>query len=70
LTGPEVDKLRQLADRAFLYIVTFCKGARPRLRIIQNPMEELNPEALYRQVQYWVAENDWKTKGEEVALAS
>jgi HSP20 family molecular chaperone IbpA len=27
LTAPEVDKLRQLGNRAFLYIVTFCKGA-------------------------------------------
>ncbi|MBW2149003.1 MAG: DUF3883 domain-containing protein, partial [Deltaproteobacteria bacterium] len=26
LTGPEVDKLQQLGDRAWLYIVTFCKG--------------------------------------------
>ncbi|NIA11344.1 MAG: DUF3883 domain-containing protein, partial [Nitrospiraceae bacterium] len=43
LTGPEVDKLRQLGDRAWLYIVTFCKGERPRLRIIQDPLSKLNP---------------------------
>ncbi len=45
LTAPETDKLRQLGDRAFLYIVTFCKFAkqsresgtdRPRLRIIHT----------------------------------
>jgi hypothetical protein len=68
LTAPEVDKLRQLGDRAFLYIVTFCKGERPRLRIIQNPMAHLSPEALYRQVQYLVDEKDWQTTGEEVEI--
>lgn len=68
LTGPEVDKLRQLGDRAFLYIVTFCKNERPRLRIIQNPMSQLTPEMLYRQVQFLVEESDWKAKGEEVSF--
>ena len=66
LTGPEVDKLRQLAARAFLYVVTFCKTDRPRLRIIQDPMAQLTPEALYRQVQFVVDEGDWRGKGEEI----
>jgi hypothetical protein len=68
LTGPEVDKLRQLAERAYLYVVTFCKGEKPRLRIIQNPISLLSPEMLYRQVQFLVEENDWSSKGEEVGL--
>jgi hypothetical protein len=66
LTGPELDKLRQLGSRAWLYIVTFCKGEKPRLRIIQDPIPQLNPEMLYRQVQFMVAESDWAGKGEEV----
>jgi superfamily II DNA or RNA helicase len=66
LTGPELDKLRQLAERAFLYVVTFCKGERPRLRIIQNPISLLSPEMLYRQVQFLVEEKDWSSKGEEI----
>ena len=66
LTAPEVDKLRQLGDRAFLYIVTFCRGERPRLRIIQDPMSSLHPAMLYRQVQYFVDEADWKQQGEEL----
>jgi superfamily II DNA or RNA helicase len=74
LTGPEVDKLRQLGERAWLYVVTFCKpglsgvevGERPRLRIIQDPISKLNPEMLYRQIQYLVDESDWASKGEEV----
>ena len=66
LTGPELDKLLQLSSRAWLYIVTFCKGEKPRLRIIQDPIPKLNPEMLYRQVQFMVKESDWAGKGEEV----
>ncbi len=67
LTGPEVDKLRQLGCRAWLYIVTFCKNGQPRLRIMQDPLSKLNPEMLYRQVQFLVEESDWARQGEEVA---
>jgi len=70
LTGPELDKLRQLADRAFLYIVTFCKGEKPRLRVIQDPIAKLTPEMLYRQVQFLVEERDWSGKGDEVEVVS
>ena len=66
LTNPELDKLRQLGDRAWLYIVTFCRGETPRLRIIQDPIPKLNPEMLYRQVQFVIHENDWSDKGENV----
>lgn len=68
LTGPEVDKLRQLGERAWLYVITFCKGERPRLRIIQDPISRLNPEMLYRQIQYLVEEGDWAREGEEVSV--
>lgn len=65
ITAPEVDKLRQLEDRAFLYIVTFCTGERPKLRIIQDPMANLHPTMLYRQVQYLVDECEWKRHGDD-----
>ncbi len=68
ITGPELDKLRQLGPRAWLYVVTFCKGERPRLRIIQDPVPRLNPEMLYRQVQYLVDESDWSHQGEEAPV--
>ncbi|MEJ5340502.1 MAG: helicase-related protein [Thermogutta sp.] len=64
LTGPEVDKLRQLGERAWLYIVTFCKDERPRLRIIRDPIARLNPQVLYRQVQFVVEEGDWARQGD------
>lgn len=85
LTGPELDKLSQLGDRAWLYVVTFCKpvlstvegpvlskvegGEQPRLRLIQDPIPKLNPEMLYRQVQFLVEERDWMDQGHEVELS-
>ncbi len=68
LTGPELDKLRQLEYRAWLYVVTFCKDERPRLRIIQDPVPKLNPEMLYRQVQFLVKEQDWRHQGEDAPV--
>ena len=66
LTGPELDKLHQLGERAWLYVVTFCKRERPRLRTIQDPISKLTPAMLYRQIQYFVEEDDWAQQGEEV----
>jgi hypothetical protein len=70
LTGAELDKLQQLADRAWLYVVTFCKADKPLLRVIQDPIAELTPEMLYRQIQFKVEESDWVAHGEEQTLAA
>lgn len=43
-----------------------CKGVRPRLRTIQDPISKLNPEMLYRNIQYVVEEGDWGRQEEEV----
>jgi hypothetical protein len=40
----------------------------PRLHIIQDPISRLNPEVLYRQVQFVVEEGDWVRQGEEVSV--
>lgn len=68
VTGPERDKLQQLGERAWLYVVTYCKGEQSqlRLRIIQDPFSKLTPEMLYRQIQYFVEEDDWARQGQEV----
>ena len=66
VTGPERDKLQQLGERAWLYVVTYCRGEQSRLRIIRNPFSKLTPEMLYRQVQYFVEEDDWARQGREV----
>jgi hypothetical protein len=65
LTGPELDKLKQLGDRAWLYVVTFCKDERPRLRTIQDPIPNLKCQMLYRQVQFLVPESEWANQGQE-----
>ena len=68
VTGAEVEKLAQLGDRGWLYVVTFCKAARPKLRLIEDPIAQLGPKMLYRQVQYLVEEAAWSSKGEEVVF--
>jgi hypothetical protein len=70
LTGPELDKLRQLGERAFLYVATDCKSDKPHLRIIQDPMTSLSPEMLFKQVQWLVDEADWQKFSQEVRLLS
>jgi superfamily II DNA or RNA helicase len=69
ITGPELDKLRQLSERAWLYVITFCKAEKPILRIIQDPISKLNPEMLYRQVQYLVEEENWAAQGQSVEVS-
>ncbi len=66
MTAPEVDKLRQLGERAFLYVVTFCRSDKPHLRIIQDPIPQLEAENLFRAVQYLVGEENWISKGIEI----
>ena len=68
LTGPEVDKLRQLAERAWLYVVTDCATSNPHLRAIQDPLKKLTPEMLYRSIQYIVNETDWVGHAQEVHI--
>ena len=66
ITEPELNKLKQLKENAWLYIVTFCMEETPNLRLIKDPANKLSPEKLYRQVQYFVTENDWRNFGEEI----
>ncbi|GIV04315.1 MAG: hypothetical protein KatS3mg015_3145 [Fimbriimonadales bacterium] len=61
-----------------LHQSSFCNGDPPAeasaqagrllLRIIQDPIARLNPQVLYRQVQFVVEEGDWTRQGEEVSL--
>ena len=67
-TGPQVNKLRQLGDGAWLYIITHYKGAQPRLRVIQDPVSRLKPETLYRQVQVVIKEANGVGHGEGIVL--
>ncbi len=42
------------------------KEQRRQLWADQDPISKLNPEMLYRQVQFVVEEADWASKGDEV----
>jgi len=68
LTEAEYHRLHQLGDRAWLYIITYCRGNQPKLTIIQDPGLKLNPTEMYRQVQYAVTQDDWGHHGEEISL--
>jgi len=68
LTGPEVDKLRQLGERAWLYVVTSCKQGTPVLNVIQDPLSKLSPDVLYRQVQFIVSECDWQAVAQPIGM--
>lgn len=69
LTEPELDKLAQLGERAWLYVVTHCKSDRPLLRVIQDPIPKLHPKMLYRQVQFLVEEPDWTAHGSSAPVS-
>jgi hypothetical protein len=38
------------------------------LRIIQDPIPQLEAENLFRAVQYLVGEENWQAKGQEVSI--
>jgi hypothetical protein len=38
--------------------------------LIPNAISKLNPEMLYRQIQYLVEEGDWASQGEEVSVGA
>ncbi len=44
-----------------------CGGDRD---LIPNAISKLNPEMLYRQIQYLVEEGDWASQGEEVSVGA
>jgi len=60
LTENEVNRLNQLGDKGWLYIVTDCRGESPKLHQIQNPAAVLKRVEIFKQVQYLVKEEDWK----------
>lgn len=60
LTENEVNRLKQLEDKAWLYIITYCNSENPKINIIRNPIEVLERKEIIKQVQYLVKENSWK----------
>jgi superfamily II DNA or RNA helicase len=58
LSENEYTRLRQLADKAWLYIVTNCKTL-PNLHVIQSP-GSLKYHQMSKGVQYLLDEKDWR----------
>ncbi|WP_209329599.1 helicase-related protein [Lunatimonas salinarum] len=61
LSENEMNRLAQLGDAAWLYIVINCKS-NPELYRIQNPAKLLNFELKSKGVQYFLPMAEWKQK--------
>lgn len=61
LSENEMNRLAQLGDQAWLYIVTHCKTA-PQLFRFQNPANSLRFEQKSKGVQYLLHPGEWKSK--------
>jgi hypothetical protein len=61
LSENEVNRLEQLGDRAWLYIVTNCKS-NPELHTFWNPIARMNFQKMYKGVQYYLPVEEWKSK--------
>lgn len=57
----EYNRLSQLENDAWLYIVTHCKSE-PQLHRIQNPGKTLRFEVRPKGVQYLLTQSEWKAK--------
>ena len=61
LSENEMNRLGQLGDAAWLYIVVHCKS-KPELYRIQNPAARLTFELMTKGVQYFLALEEWRSK--------
>jgi hypothetical protein len=58
LTENEMNRLAQLGDSAWLYIVTHCK-TQPQINTFQNPAKNLRFERKEKGVQYFLPMAQW-----------
>lgn len=61
VTENEMNRLAQLGETAWLYIVINCKGT-PELFRIQNPAGKLKFQAKSKGVQYFLPMEEWRAK--------
>ncbi len=61
LSENEMNRLAQLGDAAWLYIVVSCKSI-PELFRIQNPAKQLNFQQKSKGIQYFLPMEEWKNK--------
>ena len=60
LSENEVNRLQQLGDKAWLYIVMNCKSE-PTLYRFNDPINNMNFQKLIKGVQYYLTEEEWKS---------
>ena len=63
LSENEMNRLAQLGCRAWLYIVTECRGNSPQLNRINNPASTLVFEKKTKGIQFYLPLEEWKAKG-------
>jgi superfamily II DNA or RNA helicase len=61
LSENEMNRLAQLGNTAWLYIVTNCKS-KPELHRIQNPANTLKFEQKSKGIQFFLPMREWKTR--------
>jgi hypothetical protein len=61
LSENEMNRLAQLGDAAWLYIILNCKSD-PELFRIRNPARSLNFELKTKGIQYFLPMPEWKSK--------
>jgi hypothetical protein len=61
LSENEMNRLAQLGDAAWLYIVINCKTI-PQIFTIQNPAKNLKFDRRSKGVQYFLPMGEWKSK--------
>ncbi len=62
LSENEMNRLSQLGEKAWIYIVANCKG-KPELARIQNPANKLSFERKTKGVQFYLPLEEWQQKG-------
>ena len=61
LSENEMNRLAQLGDAAWLYIIMNCKS-QPELFRLQNPAKALKFELKTKGIQYFLPMEEWKSK--------
>lgn len=63
LSENEINRLYQLGNKAWLYIVTNCKST-PKLNIINNPVSRMKFERKTKGVQFYLPLEEWQSNKE------
>jgi superfamily II DNA or RNA helicase len=61
LSENEMNRLAQLGNRAWLYIVTECHGTQPQLHVINDPARSMSFEAMTCGIQFYLPLEEWQS---------